>query len=158
MGLLARLRGKAPEGHRPRSLAGDARAMRAALDGIHSDLVRVNGPSAPVDLRAIVRDLLEGEVKAPTTDVAELVRTGEDPGEFYDREVAPGWEGLSEAQRAERLEGNIELSTMMDAPGAAAGLPPEMLPRVHTKTLLLAWAFDETYGYLSSLARGGAAA
>jgi hypothetical protein len=42
----------------------------------------------------------------------------------------------------------------MDAPGAAAGLPPDMIPRVHTKTLLLAWAFDETYGYLSALGRG----
>jgi hypothetical protein len=154
MGLLTRLRGKQPEERPPRSLAGDALAMRTALDGIHTELVRVHGPSAPVDLRAIVRDLLEGEVEAPTADVAELVRAGEDPGEFYEREVAPGWEGLNEAQRAARVEGNIELSTMMDAPGAAAGLPAEMLPRVHTKTLLLAWAFDETYGYLSALARG----
>jgi hypothetical protein len=27
---------------------------------------------------------------------------------------------------------------------------------VHTKTLLLAWAFDETYGYVSALGRGEA--
>jgi hypothetical protein len=155
MGLLTRLRGKEPPPHRSGGgLAADARAMRAALAGIHADLARVNGPSAPFDLRAIVHDLLEGEVEAPTADVAELVRLGEDPDEFYAREVAPGWEGLGEAQRAARVEGNIELATMMDAPGAAAGLPPEMIPRVHTKTLLLAWAFDETYGYVSSLARG----
>jgi hypothetical protein len=31
-----------------------------------------------------------------------------------------------------------------------------MIPRVHTKTLVLAWAFDETYGYLARLARGEA--
>ena len=65
--------------------------------------------------------------------------------------------GLAEdarAMRAARVEGFIELSQMMDAPGAAAGLPPDMIPRVHTKTLLLAWAFDETYGYLSALGRG----
>ena len=55
-----------------------------------------------------------------------------------------------------RVEGFIELSQMMDAPGAAAGLPEDMLPRVHTKTLLLAWAFDETYGFLSALGRGEA--
>lgn len=156
MGLLTRLRGKQPEKRRPGSLVEDARAMRGALAGIHAELVRVNGPAAPVDLRAIVQDLLEGEVAAPTADIADLVRAGEDPGEFYEREVAPGWEGLSEAQRAARVEGNIELSTMMGAPGAAAGLPPEMIPRVHTKTLLLAWAYDETYGYLNSLARGEA--
>jgi hypothetical protein len=43
---------------------------------------------------------------------------------------------------------------MVEAPEAAAGLPEDMIPRVHTKTLLLAWAFDETYGYLSALGRG----
>jgi hypothetical protein len=155
MGLLRRLTGGEPEQERRSGgLPEDARAMRVALAGIHSELSRVNGASAPVDLRAIVHDLIEGEVEAPTADVAELIRMGEDAGEFYDREVAPGWEGLSEAQRAARVEGNLELATMMDAPGAAAGLPPEMIPRVHTKTLVLAWAFDETYGYLSSLARG----
>lgn len=153
MGLLKRLRGGEPERHSG-GLAEDARAMRLALAGIQSELSRVNGAAAPVDLRAIVHDLLEGEVEAPTADVAALIRMGEDAGEFYEREVAPGWEGLGESQRAARVEGNIELARMMDTPGAAGGLPPEMLPRVHTKTLVLAWAFDETYGYLNSLARG----
>lgn len=153
MGLLTRLRGKEPE--RPAGgLAAGARAMRVALAGIHTELTRVHGRDAPVDLRAILRDLLEGEVEAPTADVAELVRANVHPDELYDAEVKPSWEGLGEAQRAARVEGFIELSTMIDAPGAAAGLPPDMIPRVHTKTLLLAWAFDETYGYLNALARG----
>lgn len=153
MGLLTRFRGKEPE--RPAGgLAADARAMRVALGGIHAELTRVHGPDFPVDLHAILRDLLEGEVEAPTADVAELVRAGVHPDEFYDAEVKPSWEGLGEAQRAARVEGFIELSTMVDAPGAAAGLPPDMILRVHTKTLLLAWAFDETYGYLNALARG----
>lgn len=153
MGLLTRLRGKEPE--RPAGgLAADARAMRVALAGIHAELTRVHGPDSPVDLHAILRDLLEGEVEAPTADVAALVRAGVHPDEFYDAEVKPSWEGLGEAQRAARVEGFIELSTMVDAPGAAAGLPPDMILRVHTKTLLLAWAFDETYGYLNALARG----
>jgi hypothetical protein len=129
--------------------------MRPALAEMHAEQTRVNGPGAPVDLRGMVRDLLEGEVEAPTADVAELVRTNVDPGEFYEKEIAPSWEDLGEAQRAARVEGFIELSTMMDAPGAAAGLPGDMIPRVHTKTLLLAWAFDETYGFLNSLGRGG---
>lgn len=154
MGLLARLKGKSPEPRRSRGLAADARAMRLALAGMHAENARVDGPGAPVDLRGIVRDLLEGEVEAPTADVAELVRAGTDPAGFYEQEIAPSWDGLSEAQRAARVEGFIELATMMDAPGAATGLPAEMIPRVRTKTLLLAWAFDETYGFLSALERG----
>jgi hypothetical protein len=153
MGLLTRLRGRDQPERRRGGLAADARAMRAALDGIHAELARVNGPTAPVDLRAMVADLLEGEVAAPTADVAELMRLGVTPDEFYEKEVMPSWEGLGEAQRAARVEGFIELSTMMDAPGAAAGLPPDMIPRVHTKTLILAWGFDETYGYLRELSR-----
>jgi hypothetical protein len=155
MGLLTRLRGTEPE--RPAGgLAADARAMRAALDAIHADLARVNGPTAPVDLRAMVGDLLEGEVAAPTRDVAELIQIGVTPDEFWEKEVKPSWEDLGEAQRAARVEGFIDLSKMIDAPGAAAGLPADMIPRVHTKTLLLAWAFDETYGYMKELARAGA--
>ena len=154
MGLLTRLIGREPEPRRTHGFAADARAMRAALDGLHAEIERVNGRGAPVDLRAMVREMLEGEVEAPTADVAELVRLDEDPDEFYDREVKPSWEGLGEAQRAARVEGFIELSTMIDAPGAAVGLPSDIIPRVHTKTLLLAWASDETYGYLNELARG----
>jgi hypothetical protein len=153
MGLLTRLRGRDEE--RPAGgLAADARSMRAVLDAIHAELARVNGARAEVDLRAMVADLLEGEVAAPTADVAQLTRTGVTPDEFYDKELKGSWEGLGEAQRAARVEGFIELSAMMEDPGAAAGLPPGMVPRVHTKTLLLAWAFDETYGYLRELARG----
>jgi hypothetical protein len=155
MGLLTRLRGRSEPKRASGGLAADARAMRSALDGIHAELMRVNGPTAPVDLRAMVGDLLEGEVAAPTADVAELMQIGVTPDEFFEKELKPSWDGLGEAQRAARVEGFIELSTMMDAPGAAAGLPADMIPRVHTKTLILAWAFDETYGYLRELARGG---
>jgi hypothetical protein len=154
MRLLSRLRSDEEPRQRERSLADDARAMRGALDALHAELARVHGPSAQVDLRAMVRELLEGEVEAPTADVATLVRADLDPDEFYDKELQGSWEGLGESQRAARVEGFIELSQMMDSPGAAAGLPADMIPRVHTKTLLLAWAFDETYGYLSALGRG----
>ena len=156
MRLLSRLRSDEEPRRRERSLADDARSMRGALDALHAELARVNGPSAQVDLRAIVRELLEGEVEAPTADVAALVRADLDPDEFYDKELQGSWEGLGESQRAARVEGVIELSQMMDSPGAAAGLPADMIPRVHTKTVLLAWAFDETYGYLSALGRGEA--
>jgi hypothetical protein len=154
MGLFTRLKGREAAPQRASGgLAADARAIRGALDGIHAELVRVNGVDAPVDLRPIVHDLLEGEVAAPTADIATLVRHGVDPDEFYDHEVGPLWDGLGEPQRATRVETAIELSTMMDAPGAAESLPGDMIPRVHMKTLVLAWAFDETYGFLNSIAR-----
>jgi hypothetical protein len=154
MGLLSRLRSSDEPERRERSLADDARAMRAALGALHAEHARVDGAKAGVNLRAIVRDLLEGEVDAPTADVATLVRADLDPDEFYEKELQGSWEGLGESQRAARVEGFIELSQMMDAPGAATGLPADMIPRVHTKTLVLAWAFDETYGYLNALGRG----
>lgn len=153
MGLLTRLLGREQEERPPEGLPEDARAMRSTLAALHAEHQRVHGPTAPVDLRAMVRELLEGEVEAPTADVAELVRSGAEPDEFYEKELKGSWEDLGEAQRAARVEGFIELSQMVDAPGAAAGLPEGMIPRVHTKTLLLAWAFDETYGFISSLAR-----
>ena len=153
MGLLTRLRGR-EERRTAGGLAADARSMRATLDAIHAELARVNGLGAEVDLRAIVGDLLEGEVAAPTADVAELMRAGVTPDEFYEKELRGSWEGLGEAQRAARVEGFVELSTMMDDPAAAAGLPEGMIPRVHTKTLLLAWAFDQTYGFLREIERG----
>ena len=155
MGLLTRLMGDREPRREGGGLAADARAMRAALDGLHAENVRVHGPAAAVDLRGMARDLLEGEVAAPTEDVADLLRRGVDPDEFYETDVRPSWEGLGEAQRAARIEGFMELSLLMDVPGAAAQLPEEMLPRVHTKMLMLAWAFDETYGFISLLGRGG---
>src|SRR4051812_40521974 len=157
MGLLTRLMGKETEEapRRRHGFAADARAMRLTLDGLHAELERVNGRGAPVDLRSMVREMLEGEVEAPTRDIAELMRLGTDPDEFYEQDVQPSWEGMGEAQRAARVEGFLELATMIDAPGAQTGLPEGMVERVHTKTLMLAWAYDETYGFISSLARAG---
>src|SRR5947209_9805977 len=152
MPLFGRRKQAGAEPPRP-GLAGDAAAMGAALKAMQRDR---GGATAGIDLRAIVRDLLEGEVEAPTADVRELVRLHTDPDDFYAKEIQPPWEGLSEVQRAQRLDGFIDLVTMLDAAGDGSGLPPEMRAVVRTKTLLLAWAFDETYGYLSRLARGEA--
>ena len=127
--------------------------MRAALASMLEER-RLLGNRGGVDLRAIVHDLLSGEVAAPTADVAFLVKHHVDPGAFYEKEIAPSWEGLGEAQRAARLEGFLDLSRMLDEQGPAAGLPEDMAATVHTKTLLLAFAFDETYGYLNRIASG----
>jgi hypothetical protein len=136
------------------SFADDARAMRATLDTIHAELVDARGPAAEPDVKTALRDLLEGEYTAPTADLAALKSRRTDAAQFYEKEIAPSWEGLNEAQRAARLEGFLEMCDLLASAGDAAGFPPEMAEGVRTKTLVLAWAFDETYGYLSRLGRG----
>src|SRR3954468_13532490 len=121
MRLLSRLRSDEEPSRRARSLADDARAMRGALDALHAELARVHGPSAQVDLRAMVRELLEGEVEAPTADVATLVRADLDPDEFYDKELQGSWEGLGESQRAARVEGFFGFRRLWTRPGGGAG-------------------------------------
>ena len=125
--------------------------MRDALAALHSEIHVMRGSRAEVDLRQIVSDLLDGEVEAPTADVRELIHRDTDPNDFYERELAPAWDGLGEAQRAARVEGFADLALMLEEAGGVPGLEPEV---IRTKTLILAWAFDETYGYLSRLARG----
>src|SRR4051812_37490105 len=104
MGLLDRLRGGsgAANGAEARpSLARDAARMRATLTGLHAE----RGVAGEPDLRSIARDLLEGEVEAPTPDVRWLVSEDADPDEFYSTEIAPNWDGLGEAARADKLDG-----------------------------------------------------
>jgi hypothetical protein len=155
MGLFSR-RSRDGAGTAQRAgLAGDAAAVRATLTALQ---VEREGTGAArvgeVDLRGMVRLLLEGDVAAPTADVRWLVDHDTDPEQFYEREVAPSWEGLSEDQRAGRLEGYLDLVQGLEQAGDAAGLQPEMRASAQTRALLLAWAFDETYGYLARLARG----
>jgi hypothetical protein len=151
VGLLDRLRGdeRAGDAAAPVSFKRDAVAMRATLTGLHAE----RGAGGEPDLRAIVRDLLEGEVESPTADVSFLIREETDPDEFYTREVGPNWEGLDELRRADKLDGFVELAQMLDASPDA--LPREMAATLRTKCLLLAWAFDEAHGYLGRIASGG---
>ena len=148
MGLLDRLRGDASTaGPAAPSLARDAREMRATLTALHSE--RGGGE---LDLRAMVRDLLEGEVEAPTSDIRHMIRLGADPDEFYESELMPNWDGLDEDRRADKLEQFVELAHMVeDSPDA---LPLDMAASLRTKLLVLGWAFDEEHGYLGRLAGG----
>ena len=153
MSLLSRVKGerKQDADEARTSLARDARAMEAALTALELDWVTVTGETAEPDLRAFVRDLLEGEIAAPTADVRWLVSRDTLPAEFYAREIAPNWEGLDRDGRAGKLDGFVDLAQMVDAdPGA---LPREMAATVRTKTIILAWAFDEVHGYTGRLAR-----
>ena len=151
MGLLDRLLHPSEPAPGRASLATDARAMRETLDGL-----RREAGGGRVVLREAVADLLEGEVAAPTADVRSLRDRGTDPRQFYEREIAPSWDGLNEAKRAARLDGFFEMCSMLESAGDLGAVPPEMAASVRTKTLLLGWAFDEEYGYLPRLARGEA--
>lgn len=157
MGLFSRRPQDRASAAERRGLAAEAASMRATLTSLQ---VEREGSGAArvgeVDLREMVRQLLEGEVAAPTADVRWLVNRRTDPGDFYEREVAPSWEGLGEAQRAGRLEGYLDLVKGLEDAGDDMGLPEEMRASVHVRALVLAWAFDETYGYLARLARGEA--
>lgn len=147
MGLLDRLRGAGSANSAAPSLARDAREMRATLTALHSE--RGGGE---LDLRGLIRDLLEGEVEAPTGDVRHMVRQRTDPDEFYERELAPNWDGLGEDARADKLDQFVELAQMVEASPDA--LPLDMAASLRTKLLLLGWAFDEEHGYLGRLAGG----
>lgn len=147
MGLMERLRGgEGARDERPTGLARDAVTMRATLTGLHAE----RGGAGEPDLRGVTRDLLEGEVESPTDDVSRLIADDVDPEEFYARELAPNWDGLNELERADKLDGFLELAQMMEAsPGA---LPRDMAASLRTKLLILAWAFDEAHGYLGQMA------
>ena len=149
MGLLDRLRADRREGDggpQP-SLARDAVAMRATLTALHSER-----GGRELDLRALIRDLLEGEVESPTRDVSRMIEMDTAPDDFYARELAPNWDGLDEDSRADKLDQFVELAHMVEASPDA--LPLDMAASLRTKLLVLGWAFDEEHGYLGRLAGG----
>ena len=133
MGLLDRLRGEREGGDDTAvaSLHADARAMRTTLGALHAERADAAPPGAEPDLRGIVRDLLEGEVVAPTDDVRFLIARDTDPDDFYAREIEPNWDGLDENARAAKLDGFVDLAAMADASPDA--LPRDMVATVRTK-------------------------
>jgi hypothetical protein len=137
------------------SLAADARPMRGTLQALNARREEVDPGRAEIDLRGLVGDLLGGDVQAPTADVAQLVRSGVDPGVFYDSELSRAWEGLSENQRVNRVEQFAGLALMLEEAGEDARPPnyEQMLATVRTKTLVLAFAVDETHGLLRRIER-----
>jgi hypothetical protein len=157
MGFLDRLRqadtAKSPE--RSGSLASDARPMRSALTALNAEREQLDPGRAEIDLRGLAGDLLQGEVAPPTGDVARLIRDGISADEFYDKELARSWEGLDENKRAARVEQFVSLAVMLENADEDARSPnhDQMLASVRTKTLLLAFAVDETYGLMRQIER-----
>ena len=110
--------------------------------------------SGEFQLRGLCLDVF---ASAPTTDIRHLKARGTDPEDFYRRELAPSWDGLSQAERALKIDQFIELSHMLGE-AEAGGDPPEpfldIVATVHVKVLLLAWAYDRTYSYMDRLFNG----
>jgi hypothetical protein len=110
--------------------------------------------SGEFQLRGLCLDVFAG---APTTDIRLLKEQGVDADDFYRRELAPNWEGLSQVERARKIDQFIELSNMLGQADEGADPPQPFLTivaTVHTKVLLLAWAHDRTYSYMDRLFNG----
>src|SRR5437764_7126520 len=101
MRLLDRLRGeRAPaEEQLAGTLQADARAIRTTLSALHFERIAAGAAPSEPDLHGLVRDVLEGEVTAPTDDVRFLISDDTDPAEFLDAEITPNWDGLDENAR-----------------------------------------------------------
>jgi hypothetical protein len=157
MGFLDRLR--QPERTsvptRGGSLALDARPMRVALTALTAEREQLDPGRPEIDLRGLVSDLLRGEVAPPTADVSLLIQEGTDPDSFYDKELSRSWEGLDENHRASRVEQFVGLALMLESADDESRVPnhDQMLASVRTKTLLLAFAVDETYGLMRQIER-----
>jgi hypothetical protein len=113
---------------------GDAATVAEVLGRAAS---RYGSDPRDFDLAVVLGDLLDS---APTADLRALVKDGVDEDELYERELRPNWEGLSKAERAAKVESFARFANVLE--DDAAG----MRPLVRTKLLVLAWAYDRTYG------------
>jgi hypothetical protein len=89
------------------------------------------------DLAIVAAELLE---RAPTGDVRAILHDGMTEDELYERELRPNWEGLTRGQRANKV---VAFARFANALGADS---TGIAPLVRTKLLVLAWAYDRSYG------------
>ena len=128
---------------------------RAFVDEVLDETSEVfRTASGEFQLRGLCLDVFAG---GHTTDIRWLKERGTEGEAFYRRELAPSWEGLKREQRAEKIDQFIELSRML-GDVEPNGDPPDafvdLVSAVHTKILLLAWAYDRTYSYMDRLFNG----
>jgi hypothetical protein len=116
-------------------LVGDAAAVSTALE---QAIQLYSSDPRDFDLAVATGDLL---ARAPTPDVRAVVESGIGEDEFYERELRPNWEGLSKDEREEKVRSFARLSNAI-----GRGDPAGMAAVVRTKVLVLAWAYDRTYG------------
>ena len=128
---------------------------RAFVDDVLEETSEIfRTASGEFQLRGLCLDVF---ASAPTTDIRYLKEVGVDADEFYRRELAPNWEGLTQEERARKIDQFIELSHMLGQ-AEPGGRPSreflEIVATVHVKVLLLAWAHDRTYSYMDRLFNG----
>jgi hypothetical protein len=119
------------------------------LDETREVFRRANGE---FDLEGLTEDVFGSH---PTTDVRWLKDRGVAADEFYERELAPNWECLSQAERAGRIEKFMALSNSLGTVHRDDPQPPDlivdMVATVHLKVLLLSWAYDRTYSFIDRI-------
>jgi hypothetical protein len=128
---------------------------RAFVDDVLEETSEIfRTASGEFQLRGLCLDVF---ASAPTTDIRYLKSVGVDPEDFYRRELAPNWEGLSQQERGRKIDQFIELSHMLGQADSGSHPPDaflEIVATVHVKVLLLAWAHDRTYSYMDQLFNG----
>jgi hypothetical protein len=117
-----------------RALTGDAAAVARILE--RAALAYGSDPR-DFDLAIVTAELLES---APTADVRALVHDGIGEDDLYERELRPNWEGLTKGQRANKVVAFARFANALDEEHA------HIAALVRTKLLVLAWAYDRTYG------------
>src|SRR3954454_1805125 len=124
-------------------LRGDAAAVARVLE--RAALAYGSDPR-DFDLAIVSAELLE---RAPTSDVRAILHDGIDDDGLYERELRPNWEGLTKGQRANKVVAFARFAN------ALAEERTGIAPLVRTKLLVLAWAYDRTYGegFLPRIAR-----
>jgi hypothetical protein len=116
------------------ALHGDAAAVAQALDRAAETY---GSDPGDFDLAVALGDLLD---RAPTADVRALVEDGVDEDELYERELRPNWEGLTQPERRAKVEAFARFANALGVDAVGMGA------LVRTKLLVLAWAYDRTYG------------
>lgn len=115
-------------------LRGDAGAVARVLE--RAALAYGSDPR-DFDLAIVAADLLE---RAPTPDIRALIHDGISEDDLFERELRPNWEGLTKGQRANKVVAFARFANALDDD------PTGIAPLVRTKLLVLAWAYDRTYG------------
>ena len=96
-----------------------------------------NPGGGEIDLEPLLGELFE---KAPTHDIESLKAHGIDAEGFWDDEVKPNWDDLSQGERAAKVQSFARFANAVgdEDPGGIGAV-------VRTKLLVLAWAYDTTY-------------
>jgi hypothetical protein len=125
-----------PRLHRGRrgTPTGDAAAVARVLE--RAALAYGSDPR-DFDLAIVAAELLD---RAPTRDLRALVHDGVDEDGLYESELRPNWEGLSKGQRANKVVAFARFANALSDEHA------QIAALVRTKLLVLAWAYDRTYG------------